>query len=40
MNVQAVKTAAGKEPIVIGKPGKAMFEYIRERLFFFSPVLQ
>ncbi|VDN05601.1 unnamed protein product [Thelazia callipaeda] len=31
VNVKAVKTAAGKDPIVIGKPGKAMFEYIRDK---------
>ncbi|VDK77760.1 unnamed protein product [Onchocerca ochengi] len=31
VNVRAVETAAGKEPIIIGKPSKTMFEYIKER---------
>uniref|UniRef100_A0A915PXW9 Phosphoglycolate phosphatase n=1 Tax=Setaria digitata TaxID=48799 RepID=A0A915PXW9_9BILA len=31
VSVKAVEIAAGKEAIVIGKPNKAMFEYIKER---------
>lgn len=29
--VQAVKVAAGKAPEVIGKPGRAMFEYVQDK---------
>ncbi|VDO79205.1 unnamed protein product [Onchocerca flexuosa] len=36
VNVRAVETAAGKEPIIIGKPSKTMFEYIKERYIFAS----
>lgn len=31
VSMRAVQTAAGKEPVVIGKPSKTMFEYIKER---------
>ncbi|MCP9264391.1 NipSnap protein [Dirofilaria immitis] len=31
VNVRAVQTASGKEPIIIGKPSKTMFEYIKEK---------
>lgn len=27
----AVQTAAGKDPVIIGKPSKTMFEHIKER---------
>lgn len=31
VTVKAVQVAAGKEPILVGKPSRIMFEYIHER---------
>lgn len=39
VSMRAVQTAADKEPTIIGKPSKTMFEYIKERYIIFNFIL-
>lgn len=39
VSMRAVQTAADKEPVIIGKPSKAMFEYIKDRYIFTDLVI-